>query len=431
MKQRIFLALFYSILFLFFLSNNNLAYAQETSLPSVTVINPIRGPLLGLEGRDLLHSLKGQWQAVKKFDIPATWLWQYSALEEKPLVDFAKSEMKNQEFGIFLEIDKNSADKAGVTYHSSGPWYFSDGLLLVSYEQFEREKLIDKSFNTFKKTFGYYPKTVGAWWVGAESIQYMQKKYGITAVLQCADQFSTDKYSLWGTPWSIPYAPYKRNAAIPAPSLQDSIPNVVVLQWATRDPLMAYGDGVEDSIFSIQDKGEIQYIAYLKDIFLHKPLDHIAIGLESGFSFEAYAGQYQKQMEALRIWEKEGSIVLQKASTYADAFNRQHIILPPTSYFLITGYKTKDQAFWYHSPAYRFAIQKKGEKIYVIDVRNYFETATEDFYTLPNTQPMIRINTKSVIDTVRFPHDKVLLATSNKPLVVKEDNNEVFLFTDG
>lgn len=423
----------FSLLF-FVLSSTapNVLLASETpSLPAVTVINPIRGQQLGLEHADLLMSLKDQWNAVHTVNIPATWLWQYSALEDKTLTSFAKTEMKNQEFGIFLEIDRNAAEKAGITYHSSGPWYFSDGLLLVSYEQWERERVIDQSFAAFKETFGYYPKTVGAWWVGAESIAYMQKKYGIIAVLQCADQFSTDKYSLWGTPWSIPYAPSQRNAAIPASSPSDSIPNVVILQWATRDPVMAYGPRAEDSMYSIQDKTALPYLTYLTEIFLKKHLDHIAFGLESGLPTASYATTYQKQIQALKEMQQEGKLQLQTTASYANDFNKQKTILPPTSYFLTTGFETKDQAFWYHSPAYRAAIQKKGDNIYVVDVRDYFTTPTEEFYTLPNTQSMIRVNTNEQIDSIRFPHEKMLLATSEKPLTLKETPGKLSLFAEG
>jgi hypothetical protein len=250
--------------------------------PAFTLVNPVRGPQLGLENVNLLENLKGQWQVTKEADAKGTWLWQFSALENTELINLAKNEMQNQEHGIFLEIDKNTAEKSGVDYKGKIAWYQSDGLLLVSYDQFEREKLIDTMFKKFKDTFGYYPKSVGAWWVGAESIQYMQKKYGITGVLQCADQYNTDAYAIWGTPWSIPYIPAKNNAAIPAKNDADSA-KVVMMQWAPRDPLRGYGPTIEESTYSVQDyerKGyKIGYFEYLKDIFAKKGGDQVIIGL--------------------------------------------------------------------------------------------------------------------------------------------------------
>ena len=232
MKDRFikkFFPLFIIATFFLFGFSTPAAASSKLQAPSVSVINEIRGPQLGLEESDILKSLQGQWEVTGEIGVPATWLWQYSALEDKTLTSFAKKEMKDQEFGIFLEIDRNFADKSGVRYRGAGPWYFSDGLFLVSYEQYDRRKLIDNVFTKFKQEFGYYPKTVGAWWVGAESIKYMQEKYGVIAVLQCADQFNTDKYSIWGTPWSIPYLPASRNSAIPANNYSDRISDVVIL----------------------------------------------------------------------------------------------------------------------------------------------------------------------------------------------------------
>jgi hypothetical protein len=97
---------------------------------------------------------------------------------------------------------------------------------------------------------------------------------------------------------------------------------------------------------------------------------------------------------------------------------------------LTKGFETNDQAFWYNSPAYRFAIQKTGDTIYILDVRDYLATPTEEFYTLPNTQGMIRVNPLARIDTLRYPNEKIVLAKSNKPLSLKENGATVSLFTD-
>jgi hypothetical protein len=347
-------------------------FAQE--LPTITVVNPLRGHQLGLEGSNLKESLVGQWNATKESSISATWLWQYSALEEKDLTQFAKSEMKLQEHGIFLEIDKNFAEKSGIEYKARGPWYHSEGLLLTSYDKFERYKLIDTVFKKFKNTFGYYPKSVGAWWVGAEPIHYMEKKYGITAVLQCADQFNTDAYSIWGTPWSIPYIPSKINAAIPAQDKFDSLA-VAMMQWAPRDPLKAYGDSVEDSTFSTQDyqmKGyNLHYFEYLKNIYLKNKNDQYVFGLEGGLPSDAYLGQYKNQIIQSKKWQNENKIKIQSMRQFSTQFLKTDKSLPPTNYFLTKDYNSNDQSFWYHSALYRIGIHKVGNEISVVDIRDY------------------------------------------------------------
>lgn len=426
--QALLLALVSFLVFLLFPSQIS---AQEStpSLPTITVINPLRGHQLGLENADLLASLKSQWGLTRQQDISATWLWQYSALEEKDMVTFAKKNMLKQEFGIFLEVDKNLAEKSGIQYKGKGPWYHSDGLLLISYDKYERRKLIDTVFEKFKNEFGYYPTTAGAWWVGADAINYLHDKYHVSAVLQCADQFNTDAYSLWGTPWSIPYIPSKENAAIPAQRMVDKQNNVVVLQWASRDPLRGYGSSGKESMYSVQDMKfpELDYYEYLSNIYLQKPYDQTVIGLEGGLPPDSYTIYYSRELQKLKTWEREKKITIQTASDYAKAFLKRGKIFPPTSSFLTKDFKNNNQSFWYHSPHYRVAIQKIREEIYLIDFRDYQQTLSEDFLVLPNTQSLIRINTKAPIDAIRFPEQKRFLATSTNPLQVETVNNRTTL----
>lgn len=423
-------AFFLLLIIIFFFFSPQSIFAQTTpKLPTVSVINEIRGNQLGLEKADLLASLKEQESVTRRNNIRATWLWQYSALEKKELIDYANSKMSDQEFGLFLEIDKNTAEKAGVQYKGHGPWYHSDGLLLVSYDQSERRKLIDLFFEKFKEEFGYYPKSVGAWWVGADAINYMREKYGIIAVLQCADQFATDAYSLWGTPWSIPYIPSKANAAIPAQTHFDKQNNVVIMQWAPRDPLRAYGNSVEESKYSVQDMKfpEITYYDYLLSTYLQKPFDQSVVGLEGGLPPGSYSGVYDKQLQTIKTWQDAKKIIAQTSDEYAKSFLERGEALPPTHYFLTKDFKNDDQSFWYHSPYFRVGVIKRNESVYLVDYRDYQNTPSEDFSVLPNTQALIRINTKAKVDSVRFPKTEVLLATVKEPLEIKKENKKVVL----
>ncbi len=173
MKSRLnkIILFFFSLLIIpfFFFPVESFA-AEKEELPVVTIINPIRGSEWHGNKVNLLVSLKGQWRAIQNVQVNATWLWQYTALEDDALVNFAKNTMKDQELGLFFEIDRNTAKKAHVQYRGQGALYQSDGLFLVSYDKDERRRLIDTSFAKFKEKFGYYPKTVGAWWIGGDSL---------------------------------------------------------------------------------------------------------------------------------------------------------------------------------------------------------------------------------------------------------------------
>lgn len=421
-----FLKLFFRLAFVFplfilfsFLTPQTFA---NTNLPVVTVINPIREPGMQFLPAKMLPSIQSQFKVIEDENIPATWLWQYTVLDDQPVMAFAKDHQKNQEYGLFLEIDPHFALDAKVPYRGQGPWYFSDGLLLSSYDVSERQKLIDTAFTKFKKTFGYYPKTVGAWWIGADSLSYMHKKYGVVASLRAADQFNLDVYSIWGTPWSIPYVASLQNAAVPATNLQNST-DVVLLQWAARDPLQGYGPTFEAGTFSMQDfdlKGyDSSYMTYLMDSFLKKPLDNIVVGLEGGFTPQTYSQGYKDHMELLKSLQDSGKISLLFASDYATQFLHNNITVAPTHYFLTKDFKTDDESFWFNSPYGRVGIQKRDKNVFLVDARNYQLAGSEDFLLLPNSQGELRIDTPSLIDSARTPSQRQLLATVSDSLTLK------------
>lgn len=417
----------FSVLFLLivFLNFSSAAYASESSnLPTITVINLIRGNELGHEKHDLVKSLEDQWKVTKEFNIRATWLAQYGALNNKEIVHLAKKQMSEQEFGIFLEVDRNFAEKSGVGFRGQGPWYFSDGLLLLSYDENERRKLIDEIFKKFKEEFGYYPKTVGAWWIGADSLTYMQEKYGITGALRASDQFDLDFYSLWGGPWNIPYVASKENEGIPAKSFDESS-KVVILQWAARDPVRGY----ENPLFSLQDYYKDGYADYMLSAFLKDSASNVVIGLENGGDIKSFSGFYKTIVGKAVSYQKEGKALIRPASEFSDKFLQEKKIFPQSNYFLTKDFESENQSFWYNSENYRVFIKKEENKIFLMDIRDYSTKKTEDFRFLPNSQARFKTNTPSFLDSMRFPDKKVLIFSSPDPLIVRKDGTGVNLLT--
>lgn len=460
---KIFSVLFFGFLLIFLFStfskSKSLSHpTQQLTRPVVTVINPVRGPQLGLENVNLLQSLTYQWKLTKDAGVKATWLWQYSAMEDASLVDFAKNNMQknchaefssasfknilnqvqddrmcDQEFGLFLETDRNSSAKSGILYRGHGPWYFSDGLLLISYDKGEREKLIDAAFTKFKETFGYYPKTVGAWWVGADSLQYMKKNYHIVASLQVADQYDLDAYSVWGQPWSIPYIASQNNAAVPAHSF-DPKTGIVIMQWAPRDPTYGYGNTSTVSTYSMQDyflkKYDMSYIDYLLSVFFKGPGDQVVMGLESGLPPKSYDDDYKQKLVKIQELQRQQKIDILTAENFADAFLTRQQIFGTNAYFLSQGYQSQDQSFWYNSRIYRAGIEKRGKNVFLVDVRDYLNAGKEDFDLLPNSQGYLRVTVPAIIDSARNQQQKIILGETNTELRVQKDNEEIII-TDG
>jgi hypothetical protein len=304
---------FKKALFLFFLLFSSFVFttrvkADEISIQCsnryLTLINPVRDRSLWKDPS--LNPLKQQYADVKKYSFPATWLLQYDTFSDTDLTHEVLSFDSNQEKGIFLEVSRKLAFDAGVTYPIYLRWSDPGAVFLSAYSQSERRKLIDKAFEGYKKIYGTYPKSVGAWWIDSYSFDYMVSKYKIESALILADQKVTDSYGVWGGWWGFPYKPSKANILVPASNAGNS-EDAVVVQWAQRDPILAYGGVGLFSRYSLQANDytvvgrDINYFKNLTSQYLDckNQLGQITVGLETGMESLMAPAEYQKQLSYL------------------------------------------------------------------------------------------------------------------------------------
>ena len=347
----------------------------------ITIVNPVR---ISQNNNDHLSSLRAQYGVISHYQLPAAWLLTYDVLNRPEMITEFKKFSSNQELGIFLEITPEFSKDAGIQYHNTGSWHFANAVFLSGYTQEERIKFMDTVFVKFKEQFGYYPQSVGAWWVDSFSLQYMHDKYGVIANLGVADQYSTDNYQVWGTYWSTPYYPSINHAGIPAGSADNKI-GVVTLQWAPREPRRGY----YSSLYSTQDyfttpKLDINYFAKLVDLY-----PQVTVGLESDFTPNAYQGEYTKQIQVVAQKTAAKMTMGQFAKWYKDKFPD----ISPEQKIDFDG------MIWYQSPYYRLAIDKTNNKI--IDFRIYPTDYQEPYYLWPNREKDLRINIPSLIDSIQ------------------------------
>lgn len=272
----------------------------------VTLVNPVRGRELWLDKS--LKPIIEQYNASAKYGFPVTWLLQYDALTDNELIDTVKNFEVGGEKGVFLEVSKSLADEAGVVFDSKTKWSNPGVIFLSAYSQSERRALIDTIYKKFKKDYGYYPKSIGAWWIDSYSVNYIKQKYGVDAILIVADQKTTDSYGVWGQWWGEPYYPSKYN--ILAPGVKNKL-DAVVIQWAQRDPTLAYGEGSIYSNYSLQANDYIRsgkgtgYFKTLIDSYLDckNPVGQITIGMETGMESIAFHSEYVNQLKTLSEYE--------------------------------------------------------------------------------------------------------------------------------
>ena len=147
----------------------------------LTLINPVRDRSLWMDPS--FNPLREQYAEIKKYSFPATWLLQYDTFSDSDLVGEVLSFDSKQEKGMFLEVSRKLAFDAGVAYPIYLRWSDPGAVFLSAYSQSERRKLIDQAFEGYKKIFGTYPKSVGAWWIDSYSFDYMVSKYKVKSAL--------------------------------------------------------------------------------------------------------------------------------------------------------------------------------------------------------------------------------------------------------
>ncbi len=301
--RKILIFLLFSILFLFFPETVR-ADLNSISCPNrfVTLVNPVRGRNLWSDKS--IKPLIDQYLTSAKYGMPVTWLLQYDALTDRELITTIKEFEVKGEKGLFLEVSKELAEASGVEFRDEVKWSSPGSVFLSAYSQSERRRIIDKLYNEYKSVFGYYPKSVGAWWIDSYSLKYIKDRYGLNAVLIVADQKTTDSYGVWGQWWGYPYIPSIKNVLTPT---RGHGLGAVVIQWAQRDPVLAYGGGAVYSNFSLQANDYIRsgkntdYFGNLVTTYLDckNKVGQITIGMETGMEAVGFHKEYVNQLKLL------------------------------------------------------------------------------------------------------------------------------------
>ncbi|OGE46354.1 hypothetical protein A3B39_00015 [Candidatus Daviesbacteria bacterium RIFCSPLOWO2_01_FULL_37_10] len=355
----------------------------------ITIVNPIRGDdFFQLEGAKPEDNFKNEWEEVKKRKLSATWLLRPDALIDKELVSLAKTLDRNQELGLFMEVTPAWTKLSGVEYRQGQNWHSAGSVFLTGYEVSERRKLIDGAFEKFKEVFGGYPKSVGAWWIDANSLSYMKEKYEIVANMDVADQYSTDNYQVWGQYFSTPFYPSKKNALMPASSIDQKI-EIVTIQWANRDPFNSFGNGVLDSTYSVQANDyankkfhslNTEYFKKLITVYLNNPYSafgHVTVGLENDFSWELFGEEYKKQLDVVLESQKNGASILTMsdfAHSYMSQFPKTS---PPHIIFAKDPLGSNGYVLWYQNTKYRMGWFYNSSGSVIKDLRLFFDSHQE------------------------------------------------------
>ncbi len=410
--KRIFLIILFIVSIFFPVST----FAQENSF--VSVVNPIRGAdFWDLKNQKVEDAVLGQAKILDNFQVSATWLIRFDALNNGQLMDMLNKRTEDEK-GIFLEVTPSWTESSNVKYRNSISWHNAGSAFLSGYNIDEREKLIDAAFEKFKQTFSLYPKSVGAWWIDAHSLSYMKEKYEITSALIVADQYSTDNYQIWGQFWSTPYYPSKTHALHPAQSVENKIP-VVITQWAIRDPVNGYGSGVEESTFSLQANDymdyhdlDISYFAKLLDIYTKQEFNQFAqivVGLENSYDFEKYGKEYENQIKVLADKKNSGQISLVTLSEFANWYTKTFPKLSPEQVVISDDpLGSSKKVVWFMNPYYRAGWFFNRDGSVFRDIRQYIDSEEELCLRVRCDLVNFATFATRVLDQVSFGHKWII-----------------------
>ena len=161
---------------------DNLQSAHASQPRIVNIYNFVRNSDYRLPNSEavLYEATRQQIQLIKPTRLPATWALQYDALINPRYQKLFKEQLgTNDEIAAWWEIPRPLAEKAGLKWRghqhewdSAANVGFSPG-----YTPAERRKLVDVYMADFKAIFGYYPHTVGSWFIEEVTLEYMAKRY--------------------------------------------------------------------------------------------------------------------------------------------------------------------------------------------------------------------------------------------------------------
>ena len=340
-----------------------------------------------------------QQEAAHKNGLKTTIQITYASLFSKEIIRIAKEhhEKYGDEIGLSLLGLPCKEFKAKYKTEDFCIWMFSDK---------QKEEIIDDVFSKFYEAFGFYPESTGSYFLDSYTINYIKKKYSSVkcAIATCWEEgpkaYHTCNNSWYtfmdGGPWN-PWIPSKVNSHCPAISSEDDS-GIVAIPHLSRD-LLACFDG-NGSNFGTHPQNVLRGMIYYNDSgsieypYLYNLIDeyrHLA-KYNNGYSYNMmfvgpgwlnHAGRWECSYEVLAKsyldgmayygkLKKEGKLIDQTMSEFADTYRLLHPNYKTGECALWKDilYGSNKEYFWYASPYYRLCLDfNQGGAM--IDLRPY------------------------------------------------------------
>lgn len=376
----------------------------------INIINFIRQTDYRLEHSDSLmfEAVREQIKLVGKYNFPATFLFQYDALINPQYQELMKKELPaNCELGAWWEITQPHVEAAGIRWRGEHSWVSHANIAFTTgYSPQEREQLVDVYMAKFKEIYGYYPESVGSWFIDSYTLAYMYEKYGIVASCNCKDQIGTDGYTLWGGYWNQAYYPSKTNAYMPAQTEDAQIP-VPIFRMLGSDPIYQYDTGLggrRQGVISLEpvykESGmNKEWVEYFLESIVNQPcmaFNYAQAGQENSFTWNGMQKGLDMQFPVFDSLRTVNKIRIETLEASGKWFKEQFKHTPPTAVTTLTDIRNEGRkSVWFNSRYYRTNLLWEGKSFRFRDIHlfnekfesPYFNTAGEGnqffYFTLP------------------------------------------------
>lgn len=410
-----------------------LAQARQPRI--VNIYNFIRNSDYRLANSEdvLFEATQKQIQLIKPTGLPTTWALQYDALINPRYQKLLKEQLgTNAEIAAWWEIPRPLTEKAGLKWRGHDHEWDSTANVGFSpgYTPEERRKLVDVYMADFKTIFGYYPRTVGSWYIDEVTLEYMAQRYGIVASCNCKDQVGTDGYTLWGGYWNQAYYPSRLNAYMPAQTKAGQI-NVPIFRMLGSDPIY---QGYSPGMWTLEPVypragGSADWVAWFMNNLIHQPalaFGFTQAGQENSFGWDAMKTGLTLQIALLAEQAKAGEIQVMTLAQAGQWFRSHYALTPPTSVVCMNDWKQENRkTAWYDSRFYRLCVAWEKGGFFIRDLHRFDENVASVTHDTVLKTTFLAYGTLTVMDEALWSGSEkagiwpVLLSTNGQasPLI--------------
>ena len=403
------------LMFLGFFSSISTAQNKITkdSPKIINIVNFIRQTDYRVKDADslLFDATEKQVALLNQYDFPGTFLLQYDAMINPKYQQLLTRDLgADSEIGAWWEITKPHVEAAGITWRGKHAWVSTANIAFTTgYTPAEREKLVDVYMAKFKSIFGYYPKSVGSWFIDAHTLGYMYEKYGIVASSNCKDQVGTDGYTLWGGYWNQAYYPSKKNAYMPAQTKENQIP-VPIFRMLGSDPMYQYDMGVGTSrqgVISLEpvykDAGmDKDWVDYFFESIVNQPslaFNYAQAGQENSFTWDEMKTGLQMQFPILDSLRKNGKVNIVTMKSAGEWYKKEFPLTPATAVTTLQDHRHQEnKSVWYNSRYYRANLFFQKDAFRFRDIHLFDENFQSEYLTSPGTGGQFYYFTLPLVD---------------------------------